>query len=566
MNEEQLIEFVNWLPTAIPEFKDATPDQIVQALNQMSESDEGQQMLSQLINTFQQAKQSADSQMFKKGGKLAAFVSKYGKGGEMCCKKKAILQGGMVNKVAEKMQDGGNFYRKWSPGDIKKLQMFLSREDMLGNDAYKGEFDGIANSEFIKAVRAYQKRHNFKEDGMWGYNTNQVHRVLDSDILAKGSYKPTHRTEQGDLIARPTSFSYNKLSDFSNSDAQKIINYYSINPELLFSDNPEHAKWRQIFHNSGKDGADFINQMFGSLTPEERKKIDAKKLTDIYKTDQLVSTINAGRDKTAEKLAPVLASPFVLGPLASTTLGGGLVTAIGGLAGSTIGAKAGERGGDVVGKVVGKRRKDKPYTDPISEEYGVASSVIDPERRISEAAKRGREIGGLSGGFAGGALGGLGTSWTQANTYNVMGLGRAFGGYKGKPTPVTINTSPYGSVTPPNIPGISKWTLFKKGLDAIGSRVYTGNTRAGGGYGTSFRYKGKRYNPGNFASPEVISAMNQYYNNPNSPIRMNFGGPWNNGTGVKIGVGYGVNPLSAINVGISPTGTVLVTDDLTDKE
>ena len=73
----------------------------------MSESDEGQQILSQLINTFQQAKQSADSQIFKKGGKLAAFVSKYGKGGEMCCKKKAILQGGMVNKVAEKMQDGG---------------------------------------------------------------------------------------------------------------------------------------------------------------------------------------------------------------------------------------------------------------------------------------------------------------------------------------------------------------------------------------------------------------------------------------------------------------------------
>ena len=107
MNKEQLIEFVNWLPSVVPEFKNATPDQIVQALNQMSESDEGQQMLSQLINTFQQAKQSADSQMFKKGGKLTAFVSKYGKGGEMCCKKKAILQGGMVNKVAEKMQDGG---------------------------------------------------------------------------------------------------------------------------------------------------------------------------------------------------------------------------------------------------------------------------------------------------------------------------------------------------------------------------------------------------------------------------------------------------------------------------
>lgn len=140
MNEEQLIEFVNWLPSVVPEFKDATPDQIVQALNQMSESDEGQQMLSQLINTFQQAKQSADSQMFKKGGKLAAFVSKYGKGGEMCCKKKAILQGGMVNKVAEKMQDGG---------ETPLLTRREAREQAAANRGFsRGQFQiAIANAK-----------------------------------------------------------------------------------------------------------------------------------------------------------------------------------------------------------------------------------------------------------------------------------------------------------------------------------------------------------------------------------------------------------------------------------
>lgn len=140
MNEEQLIEFVNWLPSVVPEFKDSTPDQIVQALNQMSESDEGQQMLSQLINTFQQAKQSADSQMFKKGGKLAAFVSKYGKGGEMCCKKKAILQGGMVNKVAEKMQDGG---------ETPLLTRREAREQAAANRGFsRGQFQmAIANAK-----------------------------------------------------------------------------------------------------------------------------------------------------------------------------------------------------------------------------------------------------------------------------------------------------------------------------------------------------------------------------------------------------------------------------------
>lgn len=108
MNEEQLIEFVNWLPTAVPEFQNASPDQIVQSLNQMAESEEGQQILSQLFTAFQESKQTGNSQMFKKGGKMAAFVNKYGNGGCVSCKKKEILQGGMVNKMAEKMQDGGD--------------------------------------------------------------------------------------------------------------------------------------------------------------------------------------------------------------------------------------------------------------------------------------------------------------------------------------------------------------------------------------------------------------------------------------------------------------------------
>ena len=107
MNEEQLIEFINWLPTAVPEFQNAQPEQIVQALNQMYESEEGQQMLSQLFTAFQESKADAQSQMFKKGGKLGQLVEKAKKGKKMCCKKKAVLQGGMVNKIAEKMQDGG---------------------------------------------------------------------------------------------------------------------------------------------------------------------------------------------------------------------------------------------------------------------------------------------------------------------------------------------------------------------------------------------------------------------------------------------------------------------------
>lgn len=111
MNEEQLIEFINWLPTAVPEFQNASPEQIVQTLNQLYESEEGQATLSQLFTAFQESKNEPQSQMFKKGGKLDQLTQKAKKGKKMCCKKKEIVQGGMVNKVIEKAQDGSKLTR-----------------------------------------------------------------------------------------------------------------------------------------------------------------------------------------------------------------------------------------------------------------------------------------------------------------------------------------------------------------------------------------------------------------------------------------------------------------------
>lgn len=140
MNEEQLIEFINWLPTAVPEFQNAQPEQIVQALNQMYESEEGQQMLSQLFTAFQESKADAQSQMFKKGGKLGQLVEKAKKGKKMCCKKKAILQGGMVNKVTEKMQEGG---------EAPSLTRREAREQAAANRGFsRGQFQiSMANAK-----------------------------------------------------------------------------------------------------------------------------------------------------------------------------------------------------------------------------------------------------------------------------------------------------------------------------------------------------------------------------------------------------------------------------------
>lgn len=118
MNEEQLIEFINWLPTAVPEFQNASPEQIVQTLNQLYESEEGQATLSQLFTAFQESKNEPQSQMFKKGGKLDQLTQKAKKGKKMCCKKKEIVQGGMVNKIAEKMQNGGEIVKRISASSL----------------------------------------------------------------------------------------------------------------------------------------------------------------------------------------------------------------------------------------------------------------------------------------------------------------------------------------------------------------------------------------------------------------------------------------------------------------
>lgn len=182
MNEEQLIEFINWLSTAVPEFKNAEPEQIVQALNQMYESEERQQMLSQLFTAFQDSKADAQSQMFKKGGKLSQLVEKAKKGKKMCCRKKEVLQGGMVNKVAEKMQEGGELSRR------------EAREQAATNRGYsRGQFQTAITNAKNSLRRAGLRGRELRQQAhqMVAGNPEFVQEdvavpkipVLDSDIV-----------------------------------------------------------------------------------------------------------------------------------------------------------------------------------------------------------------------------------------------------------------------------------------------------------------------------------------------------------------------------------------------
>lgn len=77
MKETDLIEFLQWLPTKVEEFKNKTPEEIASILNELSRTDEGKLQIERLVEEF-----TSKSKLFKNGGKLDYLVEKLKKGGK----------------------------------------------------------------------------------------------------------------------------------------------------------------------------------------------------------------------------------------------------------------------------------------------------------------------------------------------------------------------------------------------------------------------------------------------------------------------------------------------------
>jgi peptidoglycan hydrolase-like protein with peptidoglycan-binding domain len=377
-----------------------------QTVNQIMEAAKaGDQQAVQIAQMIQQVAQQMQGQAtaakygaklnylqsLKCGGKTKA--KKKEKGGKVCpeCEQQNALK---KKALISKHQYGGNFYRNWSADDIRALQ-----NKLYGHGYYDGELDGIIGAKTIAAVKAYQKAHGLKEDGMWGVATNSQQKMIDNAIVNKGIYSKDHKSEKGSLKThKGMEYQGKTLHDLGNKKAQEIISYYMVNPELLYSDDPKHAQNRQLLHNSGKDGADLLNQIAASLTDEERQRIDSKKLTTSYKQDQLVDKINVGRSRAAQQLIPVLTAPALLsaGPIATLV----------GAAGSAILGKAGENLGHLYGiaqaNETGNEGYVNLYSDPKAERYGVVSATYDPKRLVEDGKRTGRGIGTAIGGLLGG--------------------------------------------------------------------------------------------------------------------------------------------------------------------
>lgn len=83
MDEKTLMQFVQWLPTRVKELADATPDEIVEVINQLGQSEEGVAQLQSLFQEFEKESKS----MFKKGGKFD-YIFMLRDGGCPSCEKK----------------------------------------------------------------------------------------------------------------------------------------------------------------------------------------------------------------------------------------------------------------------------------------------------------------------------------------------------------------------------------------------------------------------------------------------------------------------------------------------
>lgn len=81
--QELLAAFVEWLPQRIKEFANMQPEQIVEALNGMSKTEEGQKQVQGWMEQFKKEMQSAQPAQFKEGGKIHQFLCKHAKGGHV---------------------------------------------------------------------------------------------------------------------------------------------------------------------------------------------------------------------------------------------------------------------------------------------------------------------------------------------------------------------------------------------------------------------------------------------------------------------------------------------------
>ena len=135
--------FVQWLPQNIKQFEGSlpkeiiepiataqSPEDVVNVLNQLSQSQEGNQIVSTMFKAFQESQKTG---MFKKGGKLEQLLNKYEPGGKI---KTTVKKRTDVNEQTthSSVPRGGEAILTEYPDGTKKYTLTRNEQGFMSNE------------------------------------------------------------------------------------------------------------------------------------------------------------------------------------------------------------------------------------------------------------------------------------------------------------------------------------------------------------------------------------------------------------------------------------------------
>lgn len=172
--QQMMAAFVQWLPQNIKQFEGSlpkeiiepiataqSPEEVVNVLNQLSQSKEGNQIVSTMFQAFQESQKTG---MFAKGGKLGQLLNKYAGGGKT---KTTVKKRTDVNEQTtySSVPRGGEAILTEYPDGTKKYTLTRNEQGFISNKdgtyfpreessiviTEKGDTSGFYNPKHIDA-------------------------------------------------------------------------------------------------------------------------------------------------------------------------------------------------------------------------------------------------------------------------------------------------------------------------------------------------------------------------------------------------------------------------------
>lgn len=305
--QEMLNAFVQWLPTRVEQFKDMTPDQIVETLNGLSKTPEGQKQVQTLMEQFQA--ELAGGQKFKEGGKIHQFLCKHAKGGHVAgcgcggnvVKGQNAIPGGMP--VVDRYRAYQRTWKNNSDGSTSSEQIAVDPfgqaiKRVITDRSHMTNREGLPVRDTVR-LGGYYDAEGFMPDGDIIYD-RLVDRIFDRKKKVVKNENPagpiTARKQRPIYKYRVTDIddigSYSSVEDLPEQELHRLIKYapsgrdtviysgglafrspYEKNHTAVFI-TPSKEAWKGVngVFDSARDAQLNVFENGGSITSDSKKK------------------------------------------------------------------------------------------------------------------------------------------------------------------------------------------------------------------------------------------------------------------------------------------------------